>query len=112
MRYLKVFSVTVVLFLTLSVNFSQAKNTEGDPESGKIKNAICAGCHGIDGFRTAYPEVYSVPKIGGQNPVYLANALRAYKNGNRNHPGMMAIASSLSEQDILDLAAYYAQPSE
>jgi cytochrome c553 len=82
---------------------------EGDPEAGKQKNAMCAGCHGIPGFRTAYPEVYSVPKLGGQNEAYLINALKAYKAGERSHPSMTAIAGSLSEQDMADLAAYYAR---
>lgn len=82
---------------------------QGDPGAGKQKNAMCAGCHGIAGFRTAYPEVYSVPKLGGQSEVYLVNALKAYKAGDRSHPSMVAIAGSLSEQDMADLAAYYAR---
>lgn len=82
---------------------------DGDPEAGKGKTAMCAGCHGIEGFRTAYPEVYSVPKIGGQQEAYLVNALKAYKAGDRSHPTMIAIAAGLSDQDIADLAAYYAR---
>lgn len=82
---------------------------QGDPEAGAQKTAMCAGCHGIPGFRTAYPEVYSVPKLGGQNETYLVNALKAYKAGERSHPSMVAIAASLSEKDMADLAAYYAR---
>ncbi|MGH8631170.1 MAG: c-type cytochrome [Burkholderiales bacterium] len=82
---------------------------DGDPDAGKQKNAMCAGCHGIPGFRTAYPEVYSVPMLGGQNEAYLVNALKAYKAGERSHPSMIAIAASLSEKDMADLAAYYAR---
>ena len=81
---------------------------EGDPAAGKSKTAMCAGCHGIPGFRAAYPETYRVPKLGGQNPGYIVAALKAYKAGERNHATMKAIASSLSEQDMADLAAYYA----
>jgi cytochrome c553 len=81
----------------------------GDPDAGKGKTAMCAGCHGIAGFRTAYPEVYSVPKIGGQKEAYLVNALRAYRAGDRSHPTMVAIAASLSDKDIADLAAYYSR---
>jgi cytochrome c553 len=81
---------------------------EGDPAAGMNKTAMCAGCHGIPGFRTAYPETYHVPKLGGQNPGYIVAALKAYKAGERNHPTMNAIASSLTEQDMADLAAYYA----
>jgi len=68
---------------------------------------MCRGCHGIDGWRTAYPEVYSVPKIGGQHQVYIVKALQAYKSGERSHPSMKAIAATLSDQDMADLAAYY-----
>ncbi len=81
---------------------------EGDPAAGKNKTSMCAGCHGIPGFRAAYPETYQVPKLGGQNAGYIVAALKAYKAGERNHETMKAIASSLSEQDMADLAAYYA----
>ena len=83
-------------------------HAQGDAAAGKNKTAMCAGCHGIAGFRTAYPETYHVPMIGGQNAGYIVNALKAYKAGERQHPTMKAIAASLSEQDMADLAAYYA----
>ena len=79
----------------------------GDPAAGQQKTQMCAGCHGIPGWRTAYPEVYSVPKIGGQHPAYIVKALQAYKSGERNHPSMRAIAATLSDKDMADLAAYY-----
>ena len=79
----------------------------GDPLAGARKTQMCAGCHGIDGWRTAYPEVYSVPKIGGQHAAYIVKALQAYKSGERSHPSMKAIAATLSDQDMADLAAYY-----
>ena|SRR5512146_2477775 len=79
----------------------------GNAEAGSHKNAMCSGCHGIEGWRTAYPEVYSVPKIGGQHPAYIVKALQEYKAGERSHPSMRAIAASLSDQDVADLAAYY-----
>ena len=69
---------------------------------------MCIGCHGIPGYSTAYPRVYPVPRIGGQTAEYIASALHAYKSGERSHPSMRAIAGSLGEQDIADLAAYYA----
>jgi cytochrome c553 len=81
----------------------------GDPAKGKEKVAMCQGCHGIPGWRTAYPEVYQVPKIGGQHQTYLMNALKDYKSGARTHPSMKAIAASLSDADMANLAAYYAQ---
>ena len=81
----------------------------GDAAKGREKVQMCQGCHGIDGWRTAFPEVYSVPKIAGQQPAYLLAALKAYRSGDRTHPSMRAIAASLSDQDMANLAAYYAQ---
>jgi cytochrome c553 len=81
---------------------------EGNAAAGNEKNSMCAGCHGIPGYKTAFPEVYSVPKIGGQHAAYIVKALQAYKSGERTHPSMRAIAATLSEQDMADLAAYYA----
>jgi len=70
-------------------------------------HAICIGCHGIPGYKTAFPEVYSVPMIAGQSPEYIVRALQAYRTGERNHPSMRGVAKSLSDQDMADLAAYY-----
>jgi len=69
---------------------------------------MCSGCHGIGGYRTVFPEVYHVPKLGGQHAAYLVKALQEYKAGSRSHPSMKAIAAGLSDQDMADLAAYYA----
>jgi cytochrome c553 len=80
----------------------------GDPVAGRNKNSMCAGCHGIPGWRTAYPATYKVPKLGGQHPEYIVEALKQYKSGDRSHPSMKGISASLSEQDMQDLAAYYA----
>jgi cytochrome c553 len=82
----------------------------GNAATGSQKTQMCSGCHGIEGWRTAFPEVYKVPKLGGQHQAYIVKALQEYKNGERNHPSMRAIAASLSDQDMADLAAYYAQP--
>lgn len=81
----------------------------GNPVAGAEKVRMCQGCHGIEGWRTAFPEVYSVPRIAGQHEAYLVKALHEYKNGERSHPSMRAIAASLSDKDIADVAAYYAQ---
>ena len=80
----------------------------GDPAKGREQTRMCEGCHGIEGWRTAYPEVYHVPKLGGQHAAYIVQALHEYKNGDRSHPSMRAIAGSLSDEDIANLAAYYA----
>ena len=80
---------------------------DGNPTAGKQKTQMCEGCHGIPGYRTAYPVVYNVPKLGGQDAGYIVKALQDYRSGARKHPSMDAIAGSLSDQDMADLAAYY-----
>ena len=95
--------------LVAGIAAAQGSAPAGDAAKGREKVQMCQGCHGIDGWRTAYPEVYRVPKIAGQQPAYLFAALKAYRNGDRTHPSMVAIAASLSDQDMADLAAYYAQ---
>jgi len=95
------------LLLAVSSVNAMAADVAGDAAKGKQKNAMCAGCHGIPGWRTAFPELYSVPKLGGQHPQYIVAALKEYKDGQRAHSTMHAIASGLSEQDMADLAAYY-----
>ncbi len=84
-----------------------AQAPAGNADAGKGKTSMCEGCHGIPDYKTAYPHVYHVPMIEGQQPVYIVNALQAYKSGARNHPTMRGIAQGLSEQDMADLAAYY-----
>jgi cytochrome c553 len=79
----------------------------GDAGAGRAKSSMCAGCHNIPGYKTAFPAVYNVPKIDGQHAAYIVSALRAYKSGERRHPSMRAIAAGLSDQDMTDLAAFY-----
>ena len=86
---------------------AQATAPAGDSAAGAQKIEMCIGCHGIVGWRTAFPEVYKVPKIGGQHEAYIVRALQAYRAGERSHPSMKAIAATLSDKDIADLAAYY-----
>ena len=81
----------------------------GDAKAGAQLVQRCQGCHGIVGLRTAYPEVYKVPKIAGQHATYFVSALKAYKTGERKNAGMRSIAVSLSDKDMADLAAYYAE---
>jgi len=69
--------------------------------------AMCEGCHGIAGYKTAFPDVYHVPKIGGQQPQYIVNALKAYKSGERSHPSMRGIAATLTDADMQKLAEHY-----
>ncbi|MCK0511143.1 c-type cytochrome [Aromatoleum buckelii] len=91
----------------LALSGPAASALEGDAEAAQAKTSMCMGCHGIPGYRTAFPDVYPVPKLGGQHAAYLVRALQAYRDGERSHPTMRAIAASLSEQDMADLAAYY-----
>lgn len=84
-----------------------AAQATASPKSLQAKTAMCYGCHGIVGYRTSFPEVYSVPMLAGQNAKYIAAALHAYQTGDRKHPTMRGIAASLTDQDIQDIAQYY-----
>ncbi len=77
----------------------------GDAARGKGLVYTCRGCHGVEGYKNAYPS-YHVPKLGGQSETYLHNALLEYRANKRKHPTMQAQAQSFSEQDIADIAAY------
>jgi len=76
-------------------------------EHGRAISYTCLGCHGIKGYRNAYPN-YRVPKLHGQHPEYIVAALKEYRTGDRSHPTMHAQAQSLSDQDMVDIAAYFA----
>lgn len=81
--------------------------TTGKAQGVDNAHAMCIGCHGIPGYKTAYPTVYHVPMIAGQQPAYIVSALKAYKSGERSHPSMRGIAASLSEETMQELAAFY-----
>lgn len=78
---------------------------QGDAERGKGLTYTCRGCHGVTGYKNAYPN-YHVPKLGGQSEAFLRNALMEYRTGNRKHPTMQAQAEGYSEQQIADIAAF------
>ncbi len=80
-----------------------------DAAAGAKKAAMCIGCHGIPGYQSSFPEIAKVPMISGQGAKYIASSLAAYKKGERRHPTMRAIAASLSDTDMADLAAHYQQ---
>ena len=91
----------------------QPKEIVGDAKAAHDRKiAMCIGCHGIPGYKTAFPDVYHVPKIAGQQPAYIVAALKGYKDGSRSHPSMRGIAASLTDQDMADLAAYYGAPAK
>ncbi len=79
----------------------------GDADAGRVKAETCLGCHGIPDHVNVYPT-YHVPKVAGQHEEYLIAALNAYKNKTRPHGTMQANASPLSDEDIADIAAYFA----
>jgi cytochrome c553 len=91
---------------------AQAQDLKGDVEAGKSKAEMCIGCHGIPGYQNSFPEIHKVPKISGQSEKFIASALTAYKKGDRKHPSMRGIAGSLSDQDMADLAAFYASHAD
>jgi cytochrome c553 len=98
----------LVRFLgVLAVSYVGLVHSAGDPVAGASKNSTCQGCHGIPGYHYAYP-VYREPKLGGQHFEYIVSALKEYKSGARGNPTMQGVAATLSEQDMEDLAAYYA----
>lgn len=95
------------LLFALAATMPLSAGAAGDEEAGKTKAIPCMGCHGIPGYFNVYPT-YHVPRVGGQHAKYIVAALMAYKNGDRSHKTMQAQAASLSEQDMADIAAYFA----
>jgi cytochrome c553 len=93
----------------LTLAAQQPPAAVGDPAAAEARISTCRGCHSIPGYQASFPRVYRVPKIGGQSAKYIENALHAYKRGERSHPTMQAIARGLTDQDILNIAAYYEQ---
>jgi cytochrome c553 len=86
-----------------------AKGAAATSWSAPLQNKIaqCQGCHGIEGWRTAFPEVYHVPKLEGQKPEYIIAALKEYQSGERSFATMRAIASQLTDEDMQGIAKYY-----
>ena len=100
-------SMLALLTLLSSISLSTSAHAQS-AQAGEKKAAMCIGCHGIPDYKASFPEVYRVPMIAGQGAKYIVSALAQYKKGDRKHPSMRAIATSLSEQDMADLAAFYA----
>jgi cytochrome c553 len=98
---------TLSLLLALAAVFPTAHAQ--DAQRGATKVQMCIGCHGIVGYQADFPQVYKVPKIAGQDAKYIGAALTAYRSGDRKHPTMRSVAASLTDQDIADIAAYYAK---
>lgn len=99
------------LFLCLALlgasAVSMAQDVKGDAGAGARKVAMCIGCHGLPGYQASFPEVHKVPMIAGQNARYIVAALSGYRSGDRKHPSMRGVATSMSDQDMADVAVYY-----
>ena len=93
----------IILATVLFTSFSSSIIAAGDPEAGQTKSATCMGCHGLAGNST----IATFPKLAGQGEAYLLKQLQNFKSGERNNAIMAGVASLLSEQDMMDIAAYY-----
>jgi cytochrome c553 len=103
-------AVTTAVFILFGP-FAGGAHAAGNAAKGAELATACMGCHGIPGYRNAYPS-YRVPKLGGQKAEYLVIALQQYRAATRPHPTMQAQAATLSDQDMRDLAAFFAGQGE
>ena len=83
---------------------SGAMALEGNAAAGKAKSALCAACHGPAGISNN--PLW--PNLAGQKEAYLVKQIKAFKNGERKDPSMAPMVATLSDEDIANLAAYYA----
>jgi len=94
--------LTSIILTLLSINIAVAAS--GDADAGKVKAAACAACHGSNGIGST--DTY--PNLAGQHSDYIVKQLKAFKAGDRKDPLMGSMAAPLSEQDMADVAAYFA----
>jgi cytochrome c553 len=99
-------AASILMLCIASAFLASPAAAQGDAERGAKLAYTCQGCHGIEGYRNAYPS-YRVPKLGGQKAAYLVAALQGYRDGTREHPTMQAQASSMTDEEMQDLAAYF-----
>jgi cytochrome c553 len=85
-------------------NILLRRTGSGDPVAGKTKSQICQGCHGVDGNS----KDEQIPKLAGQYDVYIIKQMRNYQEGSRSHEIMNGMAAPLSDKDLADIAAYFA----
>lgn len=100
-------AIGLAMASALLTTTAQTVHAEGDPDAGAAKAYTCMGCHGVKHYVNTYPT-YHVPKIAGQHETYLIAALKSYRAGTRKHETMQANAGSLTDQDIADIAAFFA----
>jgi len=97
-----------LLAFSLALAFTSTSgilHAEGDKNAGKEKAAACASCHGDNGNSI----VSTFPKLAQQHPSYLIKQLQAFKNGTRKNPMMSPMAMGLTDEEMVDIAAYYAE---
>lgn len=104
LRFARVGLVAASLIFAASATTALA---QGDASAGAAKAYTCLGCHGVEHYVNTYPS-YHVPRIAGQHSEYLVAALQAYRAKTRSHPTMQANAALLSDEDIADIAAWFA----
>jgi cytochrome c553 len=96
---------TLVTFLAMvALVAAGSVNAAGNKEAGKAKSAACAACHGADGNSA----IAQNPKLAGQSAGYLLKQLQEFKSKKRDNAVMYGMAAGLSDEDMADLAAYYA----
>ncbi|MGH8280599.1 MAG: c-type cytochrome [Gammaproteobacteria bacterium] len=98
--------IVAIVLACAALTVTAAVHAAGDIAKGKVESQTCLGCHGITDYTNVYPT-YRVPKLAGQNAAYIVHALEEYKSGARSHLTMHAQASSLSQQQMEDIAAYF-----
>jgi len=101
-------SLLVAMLAALPLVAAAQDKKAGAPATADAPVSMCIGCHAIPGYQASFPQVYRVPKIGGQSQQYIEAALKDYRQGNRNHPTMVGIAKGLTDEQIAAVAAYYA----
>lgn len=94
----------VMLAVTTATIMITSPVFAGDAEAGKAKSAMCAACHGANGI-SAVP---TYPNLAGQKEAYLVKQLKDFKSGQRSDPTMKGMVMALSDADMENLAAYYA----
>jgi cytochrome c553 len=99
----------VVVLVLGALGLDAEPAAAGNAARGKQLAYTCLGCHGSANYENAYP-MYRVPKLWGQHQDYIVSALQGYRSGDRAHATMHAQASSMSDQDMLDIAAFLASP--
>ncbi len=109
---LVVASATSLVFAQAAAPAAGASGAAGAAKGIDAKVAMCIGCHGIPGYQSSFPEVHRVPMISGQSAKYIVAALGAYKNGDRKHPTMRGIAGGLTDQDMAEVADWYAKQAK